>query len=380
MFTSRRSFVALAAATAASTLPRTTAASTWDRILAQAILINTLGGLENPNEPSPSNPGDATAAVNARAIADARASGITAINMTIGYVFGKGDPLKQSLDAISQWDELIRAHSADLTKILAAADIRRAKWQGKIGLIYGFQNAAMMGDDAALVDRFADLGMRVIQLTYNGPNEIGGGSMAPGNPALSAFGRSVIERLNTRRVIVDLAHSGQRTCIDATHASRQPVAISHTGCRALADLPRNKTDAELRLVAERGGYVGIYFMPFLAVNRNATSADVVAHIEHAVEVCGEDHVGVGTDGSFTTVDDLETYKAALAKENAERRAAGISAPGEGPDIYPFVVDLRGPNQYRELAVKLSARGHSDSRIEKLLGRNFLRYAREVWGS
>ena len=82
-----------------------------------------------------------------------------------------------------------------------------------------------------------------------------------------------------------------------------------------------------------------------------------------------DHGGVGTDGSFTTVDDLETYKAALAKKNAERGAAGISAPGEGPDIHPFVTDLRAPNQYRELAAQLSACGHSDGRIEKSLGRN-----------
>ena len=123
--------------------------------------------------------------------------------------------------------------------------------------------------------------------------------------------------------MVDLSHSGERTCLEAARISRRPISINHTGCRALADLPRNKTDEELRLVAARGGFVGIYFMPFL--QRRAASpraADVVAHIEHAVNVCGEDHVGIGTDGGTTGIDDMAAYRAAMRAEVAERRAAG----------------------------------------------------------
>src|SRR5204862_82401 len=145
----------------------------------------------------------------------------------------------------------------------SAADIRRAKAEKKVGLLYGFQNCAMLGKDATRVDVFADLGVRVFQLTYNPANLLGDGSMAPENRGLTPFGREVIARLNDRRVMVDLSHSGERTCLDAARASRAPISINHTGCRALTDLPRNKTDAELRLVAERGGFVGIYFMPFL---------------------------------------------------------------------------------------------------------------------
>ena len=85
-------------------------------------------------------------------------------------------------------------------------------------------------------------------------------------------------------------------------------------------MPRNKTDEELRLVATRGGFVGIYFMPFLNPTRHATADDVVAHIEHAVDVCGEDHVGIGTDGPVTAIDDLEAYKTHLAA--GARRADG----------------------------------------------------------
>jgi membrane dipeptidase len=107
---------------------------------------------------------------------------------------------------------------------------------------------------------------------------------------------------------------------------------------------------------------------------------VIAHVEHALEVCGEDHVGIGTDGSTTAIDDLNAYRAALAREVEARRAAGISAAGEGPDTFPFVVDLRGPSQFHELAERLHRRGHSEARIDKILGQNFLRFAKDVWGS
>ncbi len=276
-------------------------------------------------------------------------------------------------------DMLLRRYPRDLAKILSAADIRRAKTEKKIGIIYGFQNGAMMGKDAGRVDVFANMGVRIFQLTYNPANQLGEGSMAPDNRGLTPFGREVIERLNAQRMIVDLSHSGEKTCLEAARASKAPISINHTGCRAVTDLPRNKTDAELRLVAEKGGFVGIYFMPFLNISGHARADDVVRHIDHAVNICGEDHVGIGTDGTVGQIDDLQAYEAVLAKEIAERRAAGISAAGERPDTYPFVVDLRGPDQFRKLIGLLAARGYSSRRIEKVMGLNFLRHAESVWG-
>ena len=157
----------------------------------------------------------------------------------------------------------------------------------------------MMGDDAQRVGIFAGLGVKIIQLTYNVANQLGHGSMVPENGGLTDFGHDVVAELNATNTLVDLSHSGEQTCLDAIDASTAPIAITHTGCRALTDLPRNKTDQELRLAAEGGGIVGIYFMPFLAVDGMAVADDVVRHIEHAVQVCGEEHVGVGTDGGTT---------------------------------------------------------------------------------
>jgi membrane dipeptidase len=349
------------------------------------MIVNALGGLENPNlalgRPQGDNPVDSSAPdVDARAIRDTHTAGVTAVNVTLGYVGGADEPFEYTVRTIGVWDAILRRHAVDLVKVYTVADIAAAEKSGKIGVIYGFQNAAMMGADAARAGIFADLGVRVIQLTYNPANQIGHGCMSADDTGLSAFGHEVVESLNANRIMVDLSHSGPQTCLDAAHASKAPISINHTGCRALTDLPRNKSDKELRLVASRGGFVGIYFMPFLTSDGHPSADDVAAHIDHAVNLCGEDHVGIGTDGSATAIDDLGAYGAYLAKQVEDRRKSGLGATGERADSYPFVVDLRGVDQFRKLSRLLKDRGYSQTRVDKILGLNFLRFARDVWGA
>lgn len=385
MIHDRRTFMLLAGASAlagCSPKPEKVAVPASPAAASVKVVINSLGGLSDPNSsdlPNARNLNDKPT-VSARVIDDALASGMNAVNMTLGYVAGDGDPYQVTLDDIAQWDAIVAENSAKLAKVLSAADILAAKEAGKLGLIYGFQNAAMMGEDVARVDEFAAKGVRVIQLTYNIQNQLGGGALAPVGTPLAEFGRQVVERLNAQKIIVDLSHSGEQTCLDAARHSKTAIAITHTGCRALADLPRNKTDEELRLVAEKGGYVGIYFMPFLSDGRQITGDDVVAHIEHAVSVCGEDAIGIGTDGGTTGIDDMEAWKKSFEADIMRRRALGISAPGERPDSFTFAIDMTGPEQFRILADKLGKRGFSEGKIDKILGGNFLRYAKSVWGA
>lgn len=382
----RRSFLGLGAAALASAAAPPLRAATDPYLRWRGkIVINALGSLGNPNvrDPDEDTSGIAESkrerfSIDAREFDDLRASGLTAVNCTLGHVAGPGDPFERTISEIALYDRLVQDRPDAVIKVLRAADIGKAQAGRKVGLIYGFQNTTMLGDKLERIDVFADLGVRVIQLTYNPANAVGDGAMAKENRGLTAFGREAVARLNDNRIMVDLSHSGEKTCLEAAGLSRQPISINHTGCRALVDLPRNKTDAELKLVADKGGFVGIYFMPFLNPNGIVTAEDVVAHIEHAVKVCGEDAVGIGTDGSVTQIDDLDAYRAVLAREIEERRKAGIAAAGEGPHTLPFAVDLRGASQFFELAARLDKRGHSQTRIEKILGGNFLRYARIIW--
>jgi membrane dipeptidase len=379
--TDRRSFLKSTSAAAVAALPASRLLAADHAMpdqgsadpLRNLVVVNGLGFLDEGYAPPPPGP---RVLVSARALTSAKASGMTAINTTVG----SSDDFEGTVESIGKWDAFIRAHPDDLLKVHTTADIRAAKAQKKVGVIYGFQNAAMMGDKAARVDTFADLGVRVIQLTYNPLNQLGGGSMAPGNPGLTAFGREVVARLNARNVMVDLSHSGTQICLDAARASTRPISINHTGCKAIVDVPRNKTDEEMKLVADKGGYIGIYFMMFLAKGRMATADDVVAHIDHAITVCGEDHVGIGSDYGIVELGDMAPVRTFWANFVKQRIANKTAATGEDPNVLPFSEGLIGPNQFRNLYRAMEKKGHKPARIEKVLGQNYLRFAKDVWGS
>ena len=378
---SRRTVLTGAAALGAAAMTGASAASSAKR---DRIIINGLGSIEDPNLAAiaklhPEQKQETGDPLTGRVWSDLKKSGVNAVNVTLGYVAGPADPFESTVKDMADTDRLIRANSGKLMKVLTSADIVTAKKTGRVGLIYGFQNSVQIGKKADRVDLYADLGLRILQLTYNPANDLGGGSMA-GDVGLTDFGRDVMKAAEAKKVLLDLSHSGERLCLDAARAATRPIGMNHTGCRALNDVPRNKTDEEMRAVAATGGVVGIYFMPFLVPNGRATAADVVAHIEHAVQVCGEDHVSIGTDGPITQNDDLDLYRQGLRKEIEERRAAGISAAGESEDVNTFVIDLRGPDQFDHLADLLAARGHSESRIDKILSGNLMRLYKDVWGA
>jgi membrane dipeptidase len=371
---SRRQFVsAVAAGVVAATVPggRASAATaaTW-KDYASTTVIDALGGPGNANKPG--------AALDAADLADVRASGLTAVNLTVGSVGSYAHDYDGAIEQIAHWDNEILANPGVLTKFHDARDLTEAKRSGRLAIIYGFQDTTPFGEDLERLDTFRSLGVRIVQLTYNRRNLVGDGCLEPGDAGLSQFGRELVERMNAHRVLVDLSHCGRRTTDEAIAASVSPVAITHAGCAAVADLPRNKNDETLRKLAERGGVIGIYLMPYLRTSGQPMAADVIAHIEHALDVCGEDHVGIGTDGTISAVRLTDEYKKAFADEIAERRKRGVSAPGETTAVYTFVPDLNTPRRFETIATLLAKRGKSERVIEKVLGGNFLRLFAQTW--
>lgn len=338
----------------------------------QAIIIDSLGG------PGSRSTSDVFVALSPTEIEDIRKSGLTAVNLTVSGVGSYARDYEETIRTLAYWDAQISAHPEVLLHVLKTDDIHEAKRSHRLGLIYGFQDATPFGEDLNRLDIFRDLGVRIFQLTYNRRNLAGDGCLEPGNAGLSIFGRQLVERLNETGSLVDLSHAGERTTLEAIEASVTPVAITHTACAVLAPNPRNKTDAELRRLASKGGYVGIYFMPFLRSEGQPMAADLVLHIEHAINVCGEDHVGLGTDGYITPAAVTPEYKKTFAQEVIKRRQLGISAPGEDPHVYTFIPDLNSPDHFNRVAVLLSQRRHSDAQIEKILGGNFERILSEAW--
>lgn len=371
----RRRFLRLSALAAAGTAVRPWLArsETPDAIqgwkgYSQALVIDALGG---PG-------GSADQPLTPALIAAVRASGVTAVNLTVGTVGGGPNVFEETFESIGFWERAFDDHSGAVMKVKTAADLDKAKASGRLGIIYGFQDATPLGEDPERLNLFANFGLRILQLTYNRRNLLGDGCLETANAGLSRFGQTVVERMNGLGLLVDLSHCGHRTTTDAIAASKQPVAITHTGCAALAGLPRNKTDEELRQLAKKGGVAGIYFMPFLRTKGQPMAEDVIRHLEHAINICGEDHVGIGTDGSIAPIDLTPEYKERHRQDIANRRRLGISAPGEEEDVYTFVPDLNTPRRFDTLAGLLLRKGHSEARVAKILGGNFARLFKDVW--
>lgn len=325
--------------------------------------------------PGPFNTPVNVEALTPEMVRNAQASGITAVNLTIG-----GNTPEGVFQAMARWERDLERHQEVLSKIRSLADLTTAKERKKLGLIYGFQDGVAIGPDLSRVALYHAFGLRIVQLTYNVRNMFGDGCLQPENGGLTPLGRQLVETLNERGITVDLAHCGLQTTADAIEHSTKPVAISHSGCRAIADRPRSKPDAILKRMADKGGVIGIYLMPFLTMRGQPRAEDLVRHIEHAITVCGEDHVGIGSDLSITPhVVDAEYMR--IHRTFVEgRMKAGIAAPGEDPEVPMFVSDLNTPRRMEQIADALRARGHTDARIEKIIGQNFVRLMRDTWVS
>lgn len=308
-----------------------------------------------------------------------RASGLTAINQTVGAAGNTPGRYEETLRRIARYTRFIQALPDHLLQVRTAADLAAAQASGRLGVIFGFQDTVPLETEVGRLDLFDLLSVRIVQLTYNKRNLVGDGCLEAGNAGLSDYGRDVVAGLNARRMIVDASHAAQRTIAEAIAVSTAPILISHTGCRALNDVPRNTADAELRALADRGGVAGIYFMPFLRASGQPRADDVIRHLEHAVNVAGEDHVALGTDGGILGAKLDADYAAAHRRFYEERKEAGIAAPGEAPDVFNLVPDYNEPARFLKLADDLAARGWPARRIEKLLGANFARLCADVWG-
>jgi membrane dipeptidase len=306
-------------------------------------------------------------------VGNAVRSGITAVNVTVS-----SGGFASTAARIAEWMATLERFPEALRQVRTVDQLRAAKAEGRLGLVLGFQDTTPYEGSLDAIGVFHDFGVRVVQLTYNVRNLVGDGCLEPGNAGLSNFGRAVVERLDELGTIVDLSHCGKRTTAEGILASGGPVAITHSGCNAVARHPRSKDDEELRALAERGGVIGIYLMPFLTPGRVPTEADVVAHIEHALDVCGEDHVGIGSDLSSTPIDGSDEYWAKHREFVAGRIERGIAAPAEDPDVLFTVPDLNSHRRMELIADALAARSHSDRVIEKVLGANWLRLCGDVW--
>jgi membrane dipeptidase len=298
---------------------------------------------------------------------DMRKGGLSGANCTCSIWEG----FRGTMENLARWQGWFAEHDDILLQVRKASDIRRAKDEGKVGIVLGWQNITAIEDRLEFLALFKALGVGVVQLAYNTQNLVGSGCYESEDGGLSDFGREAIDEMNRLGMLVDLSHVGARTSADAIAYSKKPVCYSHVCPSALKDHPRNKSDEELRFIAEHGGFVGVTMFPaFLPKGKHSTVDDYVEVIEHVIEVIGEDRVGFGTD--FTQGYGPDFFEWLSLDKGYARRVVDF-----GELVYPE--GLRTLTDFPNLTAAMERRGWPESRIRKIMGENWVRLLGEVWG-
>ena len=298
-------------------------------------------------------------------------SGINVFHPAVGL--GGSNAYEQALEFFSRWNAFIAGSDERLMRIDSVNDFARVKSSKKIAVILGLQNAQHFRrpDD---VNFFYNLGQRVSQLTYNSRNLIGNGATERRDEGISDFGVSIIDRMNTVGMAIDVSHCGDRTTLDAFELSKKPVLITHSNCRVLANgHPRDKSDEAILALKKSGSVMGITGVRMFVRDREPTTIEhALDHFDHVAKLIGPEHLGVGSDI------DLYGYDAMPPELNKQLRAGYKGSYG-----FREKIDIEGLNHPRrmfDLAEGLIRRKYSDANIEGILGGNFRRVLTQIWAT
>jgi membrane dipeptidase len=319
-------------------------------------------------------------------------SGVTAASST---AYNSGPPSRAWDDALAEigrGNRLIQSLGGEVVIAGSSDDVRRAHREGRRAVIYNLQNAEPIGDDLDRVDLFYGLGVRIVQLTYNLRNRFGDGCAERRDGGLSRLGVALVERLNQRRMLIDLSHSSDQTAYDALEVSRRPIACTHTAARVISQHARAKPDALLRAIAERGGYVGVLILPTFLLppggDRHAAGVSlpegwatldtVVDHVVHLLDVVGAEHLGIGTDWGKPYYQVMRWSPRMVREEAATFDWIGWR-PGDRFDPNAQVRGLETWDLWPNLTAALLLRGIAEDTVVKIVGKNFLRVFGEICG-
>jgi len=324
-------------------------------------------------------------------------SGVNIASATYAAAGANQSGFADTVIAVAQARAIVDALNNEISLILTAEDIEKAYREKKLGLILDFQNGTPFGSDLSNIDVFYNLGVRVVQLTYNLRNLIGDGCTERYKSGLTYFGKEVVGKMNEKHIIIDVSHCSEQVGWDCVNISTAPIMITHSTSNALAKHDRAKNDDLIKAVADKGGFFGVAAIAaFISEKPGPTLDDFVDHVEHIINVAGIDHVGIGSDKcgpgpdtgtNFDFPDHMGPYGSSyIYKDNPDPR----TVPFGSFDWLGFRPEHRLSPDYRidgfdefihwpNITIKLAERGFNEEELQKILGLNYLRVFRDIIG-
>jgi len=308
-----------------------------------------------------------------------QASGVTCIFQNAGQ---EGQSVKNMIKRMAHFTFLTDMMHHLIQKAAKPDDIIQVKKQGNHCLYFTCngvpleENWNSVEEELCYIKIFFQLGCRMMHLTYNRRNMLGDGCAEPSNAGLSDFGRAAIAEMNRIGVIVDVAHSGHRTSLEAAQASKYPTVASHSGCSTINDHCRNKPDEVIRAIADTDGYVGICCIPAF-LGRNGDINALLDHVDYIARKFGTDYVAIGTDTAYHCADtEAEEKKISWPKTRQPFRSFWPSNDTLADPKWAKLSKLMSLTwtNWPLFTVGLVQRGYSDSDIQKIIGGNVLRVA------
>ncbi|GAB2729074.1 dipeptidase [Halomonas garicola] len=294
-----------------------------------------------------------------------REGGVDAVHATLVY----HETIRETLSRMGEWNRRFEAHSDLIMPVREPADIHRARQQGRVGIFLGAQNCSPIEDDIDMVEVMRDLGLLIMQLTYNNQSLLACGCYEAEDSGITRFGRQVIREMNRVGMVIDMSHSAERSTLEAIELSSRPVIISHANPAAWQPAKRNKSDKVLGAIAESNGLLGFSAYPFHLKNGpDCTLAEYCAMIARTADMIGVEHLGIGTDlcqNQPTSV--LEWMRNGRWSKDMDY-GEGSAANAGWPDPLPWLRDNR---DFPNLVAGLREVGFSESEVAGIMGQNWV---------
>lgn len=305
-----------------------------------------------------------------------KASGVTCIFQNAGE---EGNEVKRLLKRLAHFTYATDKMSDFVSRAISPEDILKAKTENRHALYFSGNGVPLpqewisVEDELKYINIFFQLGVRMMHLTYNRRNPIGDGCAEKANGGLSDFGRAVVKEMNRVGVIVDIAHSGWQTSLEAAQESTKPMVASHTTVTSLHKHIRSKPDNVIRAIADTGGYIGICCIPRF-LGGTGDIAAMMKHIDYVVKNFGSDHVAIGTDVA---------YFSSYGSEENKKIPAGRKQRAGWEALWPEDSYVETREMERSMAwtnwplftVGMVQMGYSDEVIQKILAGNIMRVAK-----